>query len=106
MARDGSNHGVMAELVPPFLIDLYTEERPLPSCTTASPWRRTISSSTRPATALCPSGQGFELLGEGQGELSGRVGAALFDHPFADVELPDPCVGRGHCSGVVGHVLA
>lgn len=25
MARDGSDHGVMAELVPPYLIDLYTE---------------------------------------------------------------------------------
>jgi ureidoacrylate peracid hydrolase len=28
MARDGSNHGVMAELVPPFLVDLYTEGTP------------------------------------------------------------------------------
>jgi nicotinamidase-related amidase len=28
MARDGSNHGVMAELVPPFLVDLYTEATP------------------------------------------------------------------------------
>src|SRR3954453_1066032 len=28
MARDGSNQGVMAELVPPFLVDLYTEGTP------------------------------------------------------------------------------
>jgi ureidoacrylate peracid hydrolase len=28
MARDGSNRGVMAELVPPFLVDLYTEGTP------------------------------------------------------------------------------
>ena len=28
MARDGSNLGVMAELVPPFIVDLYTEGSP------------------------------------------------------------------------------
>jgi ureidoacrylate peracid hydrolase len=28
MARDGSNLGVMAELVPPFIVDLYTEGAP------------------------------------------------------------------------------
>ena len=28
MARDGSDHGVMAELVPSFLVDLYTEGTP------------------------------------------------------------------------------
>ena len=28
MARDGSNHGVMAQLVPPFIVELYTEGAP------------------------------------------------------------------------------
>jgi hypothetical protein len=32
MAKDGSNLGVMAELVPPFIIDLYTEGSPTAEC--------------------------------------------------------------------------